>query len=150
MKRLDDWRTRLRAHAAQAARKKFRPGSHDCALFAAGAVKAMTGTDLARGWRSKYRSLKRGREMLAELGYADHVALAAAHLPEIPPAMAQVGDVAAVEEEGELALGIVQGERIWVLRPDGLGTVLLTDASRAFCVCQTGACDTCPKGGART
>lgn len=107
----------------------FRPGRHDCALFAAGWVVRAGGPDLARGWRSKYRSLARGEELLRAEGYDDHVALAAAHLPEVPPALAQTGDVAVVEDH---AFGIVSADRVFVLRPDGLGHVSRMRAERAF------------------
>jgi len=121
----------LIAYAAEAGSRPFRPGRHDCALFAAGWVKLATGQDLARGWRSTYRSLKRGQRLLEEAGFADHVALAAAHLPEIAPAFAQVGDLAVLEDN---ALGIVAGEMIYCLRPDGLGLVPRGQMRRAFAV----------------
>ncbi len=126
------WRTRLLAFVRTNHHRKFRPGRWDCALFTAGAIHAMTGIDHARGWRSKYGSLARGREMLQAMGYSDHVEFIAHLHEEIPVAFAQVGDVAVIIENDEPALGIVQGERVWVLRPSGLGTVDLTDAVRAF------------------
>lgn len=107
----------------------FRPGRHDCALFAAGWVARAGGPDLARGWRSKYRSLARGEELLQAAGYADHVAFAAAHLPEVAPSLAQTGDVAVVEDR---AFGIVGADRVFVLRPEGLGHVSRMRAERAF------------------
>ena len=119
----------LIAYAAEAGQKPFRPGRHDCALFAAGWVKLVTGWDLARGWRSTYRSLKRGQQLLEEAGFADHVAFAASHLPEIPPAFAQVGDLAVLETQ---AFGIVAGEMIYCLRPNGLGLVPRSAMRRAF------------------
>ena len=119
----------LIAYAAEAGARPFRPGHHDCALFAAGWVKLATGQDLARGWRSTYRSLRRGQQLLEEAGFADHIALAAAHLPEIPPAFAQVGDVAVLETQ---AFGIVTGEMIYCLKPQGLGLVPRSAMRRAF------------------
>ena len=116
-------------YAADAGRRAFRPGRHDCALFAAGWVKRVTGQDFARGWRSTYRSLKRGQQLLTEAGFADHVAYAATHLPEIPPAFAQVGDLAVL---GDQAFGIVAGEMIYCLRSDGLGLVPRGHMRRAF------------------
>lgn len=121
----------LIAYAADAGQRPFRPGHHDCALFAAGWVKLVTGRDLARGWRSTYRSLRRGQQLLEEAGFADHVALAAAHLPEIAPAFAQVGDLAVLETQ---AFGIVAGEMIYCLRPEGLGLVPREAMRRAFAV----------------
>lgn len=119
----------LIAYASEAGQRPFRPGRHDCALFAAGWVKQVTGQDHARGWRSAYRSLKRGQELLVDASFPDHIALAAAHLPEIAPAFAQVGDIAVLEDN---AFGIVAGEMIYCLKPQGLGLVPRSGMRRAF------------------
>jgi hypothetical protein len=119
----------LIAYAADAGQRPFRPGRHDCALFAAGWVKLVTGQDFARGWRSTYRSLRRGQQLLEEAGFTDHVALAAAHLPEIAPAFAQVGDLAVLADQ---AFGITAGEMIYCLKPEGLGLVPRSQMRRAF------------------
>ena len=119
----------LIAYAAEAGSRPFRPGRHDCALFAAGWVKLATGEDLARGWRSTYRSLRRGQQLMQDAGFADHVDFAAAHLPEIAPAFAQVGDLAVLEDQ---AFGIVAGEMIYCLKPQGLGLVSRNAMRRAF------------------
>jgi len=121
----------LIAYAAEAGQRPFRPGRHDCALFAAGWLKLSTGKDYARGWRSTYRSLKRGQQLLEDAGYTDHVAVAAAHLPEIAPAFAQVGDLAVLDDN---AFGIVAGEMIYCLKSDGLGLVPRGTMRRAFAV----------------
>lgn len=133
MQRLPDWRARLCAYVTEIAREPFRAGRHDCALFAAGAVAAITGQDPAAAYRGKYRSLKKGHALLAAEG-TDMVAMAAALFKEIPPIFAQVGDVAIVQGAGgEAAFGIVQGPMIYVVTPEhGLGLVALTDAQRAF------------------
>lgn len=130
MKR-DDWQARLTEYVVAVQRQAFEPGRMDCALFAAGAVHAMTGEDMAKGFRG-YKTLAGGYRKLKAQGFADHVALAALRFKEVPPAFAQVGDVAAVPTDEGLALGIVQGEWIYVMRPDGLGIVSLLDAARAF------------------
>ena len=119
----------LIAYAAEAGQRPFRPGRHDCALFAAGWVKIATGQDYARGWRSTYRSLKCGQQLLEEAGFSDHVDFAAAHLPEIAPAFAQVGDLAVLDDQ---AFGITVGEMIYCLKPEGLGLVLRGQMRRAF------------------
>lgn len=116
----------LIAHAGAARTRRFRYGRHDCALFAAGWVRLVTGRDLTPGWR--YTSLRDGRAQLLAAGHADHIALAAAHLPEIAPARAGIGDLAVVGR----ALGIVAGETIYVLQSRGLASLPLTAASRAF------------------
>ena len=46
------WRSALAAYIAETMRKPFAWGLHDCALFAAGAVEAMTGNDPAADYPS--------------------------------------------------------------------------------------------------
>lgn len=132
MQRRSDWRRRFGAYIEMAMRVPFRPGQHDCALFAAGAVEAITGTDLARGYRG-YRTLNEGRSKLAKAGFDELSALVAEKLPEIPVALSRPGDLAILRDEaGGEAFGVVQGGQIYVLRPTGLGLVPLLDAERAF------------------
>lgn len=128
-----DWRPRLSAYLAELAGQSFRPGRFDCALFVAGAIEVMTGHDFAAAYRGAYRSIEDGLSDLAEAGFSDHVAFVAAHLPEVHPAFAQAGDVAVVEENGAPALGLVQGEYVYVVLPSkGLGLLPRTALLRAF------------------
>lgn len=130
MARLPDWRARLAAYLAQELRRPFAPGRADCARFADGAHQAMTGESL--GERFSYRSLRGGLRVLKQAGFADHVAFAAHHLPEIAVARAQAGDIAAVPGAGGLALGVVQGAAVYVRTPSGVDLVPLSVAQRAF------------------
>lgn len=132
-RRLPDWRPRLVAYLSAHARAAFRPGVHDCALFVAGAVEAMTGTDLAAEWRGGYRSLSAGRDQLRSAGFDSPAGLAAALFEAVPPILAREGDIAVLRgDDGQDALGLVQGALIYVLRPDGLGLVPLTEAVVAY------------------
>ncbi len=131
MKRLDDWRHRLTAYMAASARRPFRMGRHDCSLFAAGAVKAMTGKDIARGFRG-YRTYKGGLKKARQKGFKDHVAIFASHFEEVPIALARLGDVAVIETEEGPAVGIVQGEHIYTAAQEGLALMPLLSAARAF------------------
>lgn len=131
-KKQEGWQHALTRYLAGVAYRPFKAGKLDCALFTAGAVAAMTGEDPATGWRGTYRSLKKGQSTLRAAGFEDHVALAASLYPEVPPLMAQPGDVAVVPTEEGLALGIVQGAQIYVMSRTGLTLVPLTAATRAF------------------
>ena len=119
----------LIAYADAARQRPFRPGQDDCALFAGGWVQQITGRDLACGRRGQYRSLKGGQQLLKAAGFSDHVALAAAHLPSIAPAFAQVGDLGVLETD---AFGLIAGEMMYCLRPEGLGLVSRSEMRRAF------------------
>lgn len=130
--RRPDWLARLTAHLAEVRTRAWRPGEHDCALAAADAVAAITGVDLAQPWRGTYSTLEEGMELLRAAGVEDHVELVGRHLPEIPPIMAQTGDLVAVLEGNHLALGVCGGSVIHVLGVDGGGVVGLERAVRAW------------------
>lgn len=121
-----DWPARLRLWLAGIARTPFQPGTHDCALFAAGAVEAMTGTDLAAGWRGRYRTLQGGIRVLRRAGHANHIALARAHLPAT--SKPQPGDLAVVPTPEGLALGVVQGTHVYAPAAVGWGLLPIGDA----------------------
>ena len=127
-----DWQARLVAYLHAARLRPFAYGRHDCCLFAADAVAAMTGVDIAAPWRGRYTTLRGGIRVLRRSGHRDHVALAAAHFAEIPPLSAQPGDLAVLATQAGPALGVVQGEAVYVLGPQGLGLVSLLRAHRAF------------------
>lgn len=121
----------LRSIRAQGAR--LRPSAFDCAFYAAGWVQICTGQDLATEWRDRYRSFDEGRALLHQAGFPDLADLAAAHLSEISGwARSQVGDIAAMTEDGHTALGIIGGLQIHVLSLKGLDYVPLSRADRVF------------------
>ncbi len=130
---MDDKNASLREYVNKARGKKFRPGVHDCATFAAGWVKECGGPDLMRGLRSKYKTLKSGRELAAQKGYTSELDVAVDNLKEVPRLMAQVGDVAWVDDGDSAGFGIVAGEIIFCLTPSGpMGHVALEKAARVF------------------
>jgi len=126
------WRGRLADYLAAVRGRPFRYGEHDCALFAAGAVAAMTGDDPAAGLRGKYRTMRAGLSAVQKAGFLDHVDMAKALWPSIPAIRAQVGDLAVVETDAGGALGVVGGPMIFVLRREGLAQLPLTDAALAL------------------
>lgn len=130
LQRLPDWQTRLVTHLSEVKALRFDPATHHCALFVADCVRAMTGQDPAAGFRGL--TLQQGLLALRKAGFADHVALTAALLEEVPVAFGRAGDVAAIPTPEGPALGLVQGAAIYVLRPTGLGLVSLLSATRMF------------------
>lgn len=130
--RFPDWQSRLVSYLSEVSRKPFGYGTHDCALFAAGAVAAMTGIDLAEGWHGRYTDLLGGMRVLRAAGYRDHVHLVEANFEAIPVAFAAMGDIAVVPSPEGDALGIVQGEGIYVLTLTQLSVEPISHAKRAF------------------
>lgn len=131
--RLPDWQPRLHAWLRQINGRAFVPGQHDCCLFGAGAIEAQTGIDIAASWRGRYTTLAGGRRVLRKAGFADHVALIEASLPEIHASRAREGDLALVPVDSELAVGVSQGSALYILTQSGrLGFVPLTSNLRMF------------------
>lgn len=126
------WQKSLVAYLAQVRQAPFQPGKNDCALFAAGAVAAQTGQDYAAPYRGRYTTISGGLRVLRRDGFADHIALAAHHLPEKPPVFASPGDLAVVEVQDGPALGVVQGSLVYVLGPDGVRLIDAALIVRAF------------------
>lgn len=131
---MTDRMTLLHRYLAEVRGRAFEPGKWDCALFAAGWVKACTGKDPARGWRGKYRSISRGLAMLRDAEGTDHVGLADRWAKPVSGWMqARPGDLAVVMDGEHPCFGIVGGSRIHVLLPSrGLDVVPLSRAERVF------------------
>lgn len=131
MERRHDWQERLTDYLLAAGQQPIAPGRIDCMLFAAGAVRVMTGTDLADDFRGRYTTLKGGLRVLKRSGYADHVALIDALLGERVGWMAlRSGDIAALPgDDGTAAIGVVTGDLIRCLAANGgIGPVSLDAA----------------------
>lgn len=134
LERRHDWRTHLNAYLNDIKAADLVWGKHDCAIgLAAHAIEAMTGVDIASQWRGRYDDAASALRMLRKDGFADLEALGRSLLPAVPPAMAQIGDIALVPNDSELAaLGVVIGDRIMVLAENGIGSVDLLQASVVF------------------
>jgi hypothetical protein len=68
-------------------------GKHDCLLWVAAAVKAVTGKDHARGHRGKYKNRVSAYRYLKSLGYDSPEAMIDSALTEKPVGFAQRGDL---------------------------------------------------------
>ena len=128
--RLADWRPRLDQYLRDLRGQPFVWGRLDCALFCAGAVEAMTGVDLARGWRG-YRTETAGLRKLSQAGFASHVEYLASLLPEVHPSQVVIGDIVVLSD---VTLALVQGHLAIAVGPDGIGPAPMNTATRAFSV----------------
>ncbi len=137
LQRLPDWRVRFEATCDQLRAQPFAWGENDCGVgLAARLVAAVTGVDLAAQWRGHYASKAGALKALKETGFDTLGDFVASLLPEYPegPSRAKIGDLVAIEVGAPFghALGVVNGERVFVLTEDGHGTVDLLSASRAY------------------
>lgn len=130
--RIPTWRVALHETIEAHRRLPFVWGQHDCALFTADCVRAMTGLDLATGFRGSYSTAAGSVRALKRAGFDDLVALVAGYFEEILPVMACAGDIAAVGTSDGWALGIVAGEQTLFLGPEGLGALDRLSSTKAF------------------
>lgn len=110
--RLRDWPERLAALFAARAAAPFTWGRFDCCMFAADAVLAVTGHDPAVDLRGAYVTEAGAARVLARHGGVAGVAAAYAGL-EVPPALAQPGDVGLSHHNPELPALAVWGGSAW-------------------------------------
>lgn len=123
MRRYEDWPKRLAAAIEAARERPFRWGEHDCALFAASVVEAITGVDPAVQWRGRFDSRAKAAHYLAERGGLGTVVTAALGAPLPYVTLAQRGDVVMVDTEEGPALGVCNGAHAACAGPEGLALV---------------------------
>lgn len=128
--RFPDWPKRLADHVESMRDKPFAYGSNDCALFAAGAIEAITGDDLASDLRGRYTTALGAKRRINAAG---GMRALASDLPEKPVGMAQRGDVVLAMSEGQETFGVVVGGGYWCAPgPDGLVFRPMDEAVAAF------------------
>lgn len=113
--RYENWPDRLAAFFAARLDDAFEWGVNDCAIFAADAVRAITGEDLAAGFRGRYSSEASAAALLDAFGGIEAI-LDRALPRRATPLLAQRGDLA-ITSEG--ALVVVEGRYAIGPGPDG-------------------------------
>lgn len=132
--RKEMWRGAFHTCISQSRRKPFELGVFDCGIFVADVLLALTGFDHAAQFRGRYTTIQEAKRTLRSYGFKNHVDVIAALFPEIHPSEATVGDIVAAPSDDvfKVGLGVVNGETCFVLTPNGLGTIHLLEATRAF------------------
>lgn len=140
--RIPNWATQsLNTFLLQRASVPFEWGKNDCCMFAADAVKAMTGVDIAIDFRGKYTDQASAMQAIKTIANGTTVADAAAYcavkagLTELEhPLMAQRGDLVIVQDTMGLIAGIVHlnGRHVVVVGEEGLKRQPITNVKRAW------------------
>lgn len=133
--RLPDWRARFASEMDRQRSASFVWGNRDCALgLAGGAVKALTGEDLTLDWRGRYRSERGALRVLKSAGFPSLGDALAAHLPEVHPDHADIGDLALVAADGPLkaAIGVFDAGGLIMMTTTGHGWLPRERSLRAF------------------
>jgi hypothetical protein len=115
MHRLPDWEARLAAYLEPLRLRPFAWGTHDCCIFAAGAVEAITGVDAMAEFRGHYRTRIGSLRALRRFGAGTLEATLDAKFTPIAASIAQRGDI--VMSSG--ALGICWGEFLIAVGSEG-------------------------------
>jgi hypothetical protein len=118
MPRLHDWQTRFAEFARARRNEPFAWGSNDCCLFAADCVEAITGEDPAKDLRGYTTALQAARIVKAHGGMAQFVTARIG--VEIPPLMANVGDLVLVVVNGHDTLTVCNGSNVIGPGPSGM------------------------------
>lgn len=117
--RLPGWERRLAAWL-QAQRDIHYDWRRHCLIFCAGAVRAVTGKDLARGRRGRASTKHGALRRLKALGFDSPAALIDSLLPARAPGFARRGDLV-MDADG--IPGVCLGDRAAYAGPEGLAIV---------------------------
>jgi hypothetical protein len=126
LKRAENWPIKLADALVRARRRPFVWGQHDCCLFVADVVKAMTGMDMGADIRGRYDSREGAAALIAQTtGGGGFDALAALYadrygFAEVAPGFAWRGDVALTDADLGPTLGIIIDSSVGHLAPGGL------------------------------
>ena len=107
--RCEDWPERLAAFVESNRARPFVWGSWDCAMCAAAWIKEATGQD---PFQAPYSDLLGALRYIEEQGGMGPAVAAVLGAPLLHPLGAGRGDVALVDVDGRLCLGIVLGELV--------------------------------------
>lgn len=135
MRRLEHWRGEFEAEIDRIKSNPFRWGAEDCMYgLITPVIKAITGKRLFDKYRGRYKTAKGALGVMRRAGFKTLADLVASELPEVHPSRCRVGDVVALPTDDEFgfSLGIVNGDRVFVVHEFGLGTRDLMEATRAF------------------
>ncbi len=131
MIRLPDWETRLHDYLAASEGAVFAWGVVDCALFAAGAVEAMTGIDPAASYRGHYSTATGAIKALRRYGAGTLADTISAAFPERAIGHARRGDLVMVDGMVGVCIG---SDAVFVGEENGVaGLVRYSRADWARC-----------------
>jgi len=122
MIRAEDWVNRLDDYFKRTETLPFSLGANDCCLFAAGAVQAMTGVDLAARFRGKYRTEAGAMRILKRYADGDVRAMMTRMardnaLEEVTPLRLTRGSIALISHDGRESLGVISLTGAHILAP---------------------------------
>jgi len=130
MTRIREWQSALASVIEERMVAPFAWGTHDCCLFAADCVQAMTGHDPAVDVRGAYADEKGAARVLKKMGGLEAIASTRCG-KEVNPAAARIGDVV-LGTAGRECLGVCTGEMWHAPGEHGLLAMPMRDVLRAW------------------
>ncbi len=91
--RVEDWPTALSVETNALSDRPHEWGVNDCAIFAADAIRAMTGTDLMKSIRGRYKTAIGAARVIKNDGFDGLAEYVDSLLPEISLSQAKRGDL---------------------------------------------------------
>lgn len=141
--RLDHWEISLDKLIAERLDAPFEYGAHDCCLFAADAVLAITGIDIASpDYRGKYNDAASAFALIETItggttveDAMDHAMQSHEFVTALPSVLyAQRGDIVSCVRGEGIMLGVVglSGTSAWLTDVDGLKKIPVQQCKRAW------------------
>ncbi|MCK7458509.1 DUF6950 family protein [Idiomarina aminovorans] len=118
MKRTNDWPTELANFLLKTRKTPFKWGENDCCLFAANAIIAMGGQDVAEDVRGRYKTAIGAHRIMKKFGANSLTELLKQRLGR-PDGFITRGAIVIVESEGEQVAGVFY-QKPWALTEKGL------------------------------
>ena len=118
MKRTNDWPTRLADFLLTKRSEPFQWGENDCCLFAADAIIAMGGEDVAKDVRGRYKTAIGARRIMKSLGASNLVELLTQRLGQ-PDRLLTRGSIVVIKSNEQLVAGVYY-QKPWALTENGL------------------------------
>jgi hypothetical protein len=121
--RFQDWEDRLGTYIERCRDDKFTWGQHDCAMFADGVVRAITGHEYANELKNTYSTKREAAETIRKLGHQTyrHAVIERLGKP-VHAAQARRGDLVM---RGRTALGVCVGRWSYFVGEDQRGDRLV-------------------------
>lgn len=131
MTRVPGWEAALVSVIQHHAGLPFTWGSSDCLDLSADSAAACLGDDLLKKFR-RYTTERGAAKVLVEEGLANVGEVLASVFPEIPPSLAQRGDIGVILRDGSLSAGVFTSFGFASKAEQGVIYEPITAVARAF------------------
>ena len=132
MTRILGWEQRLAETVQRHGEAAFAWGVSDCLTLAVDALEAVTGSREPLEQYLRYSTETGAARVIRSSGYTSVEDGFAVHFEDVPPALAQRGDLGVIERDGETAAGVFTGIGFAVRGKTGLLYEPITAVKRAF------------------